>query len=173
MPYDDSAWRKRHAEFEALSREWESIDWSEPNEENGYYPHGTRGSRSWLETRKKSRAEIAAESLTSREAPFLLELPKENPFASVLSYEEWGEARNLAEDEFRHRALSMVEKFYEYAKFGEDKDLKTAVQNTEREDLEEYAKALRYAALAFGELAHGLERGRRRKRLAMVEGDYE
>ena len=67
----------------------------------------------------------------------------------------------------------MVGKFYEYAKFGEDKNLEMALQNTEREDLQEYAKALRYAALTFGELAHGLECGCRRKRLAIAEGDYE
>ena len=98
MAYDESAFRMRLAEVEALRREWESIDWSQPNEENGYYPHGTMDSRSWLETRKKSRAEIAAESLTSRAAPFLLELPKENPFVSQFSEKEWGEARKLAED---------------------------------------------------------------------------
>jgi hypothetical protein len=173
MSRDKPETRKPYADLEASHREWERIDWSTPNEENGYYPHGTRGSRSWLKTRKKGRTEIAAESLTSRWAPFLLELPRENPFASVLSDEEWEEARKLAEDEFRQRALRMVEKFHQYARFGEDKDLQTAVQNTEREDLEEYAKALRYAALAFGDLAHGLERGRQRKRLAVAEGDHE
>jgi hypothetical protein len=173
MSNDETATRKLYPELKAVDREWESIDWSKPNEENGYYPMGRRGSAWWLEERKKDRVEIAAKTLISGGAPFFLKLPKENPLASVLSNEEWQKARELAEQEHINRALNMVEEFYKYAKFGEDKDLETAVQNTEHEDLEEYAKALRYAALAFGELAHGLECGRQRKRLTAVEGDHE
>ena len=133
MSKDKSETSKSYTNGETF-KEHNEIDWSSPNEENGYFPHGTEGSAWWLEKRNKGRVQIAAGSLTSRRVPFLLALPKENPFASMLSDEEWEEARELAEEEHHHRALSMVEAYYEYARFGEDKDLETAVQNTERVD---------------------------------------
>jgi hypothetical protein len=173
MSKDKTETSKPYKNSETLYQEHNEIDWSSPNEENGYYPHGTQGSAWWLEERKKDRVQILVNSLLSSRAPFLLELPKDNPLASVLSNEEWQKARELAEEEHIDRALSMVEEFYKYAKFGEDKDLETAVQNTQLEDLEEYAKVLRDAALAFGDLAEGLERGRRRMLLTAVKGGHD
>ena len=65
MSKDKTETSKPYANRKSLYHEHESIDWSNPNEENGYYPKGRRGSAWWLEERKKDRVEIAARSLSA------------------------------------------------------------------------------------------------------------
>jgi len=154
-------------------RDWSKIyeehrrtDWSEPTEENGFYPHGTAGSAWWNDERKRRAVDIIAGRIV-QEYPYL-QLPDDNPFPEHLSAEQWQEVRERVTKSYRARAERRLEYAFRQAKFLEGKDLERAAKvagtgfkvlhNNRAEVLQEYLEAARDGAEVFHRLAVTLVR---------------
>jgi hypothetical protein len=144
-------------------REHDAIDWSTPNEENGYWDKGTAGSLWWVDQRKKSAVDVTAEHLLAYKVPSYIPTPSENPLRGHLTDEQWREVRRRVHDCHVSRAEELLEEAYKNARFGQGKDLDTARDNAEWERLEEYIAAARDAALIFHRLGEVLKRERERR----------
>jgi hypothetical protein len=151
-----AAWEEKH-------REHRAIDWSTPNEENGYWDKGTAASFWWVDQRKKSAVDVTAEHLLARNVPSYLPTPRKNLLPGHLTNEQWREVRRRVHDSHVSRAEGLLEEAYKYARFGQGKDLDTARDNAERERLEEYIAAARDAALIFHRLGEVLKWERERR----------
>ena len=156
-------WRERDEVWEAEHREHKAIDWSQPNEENGYYDGGTLGLGWWIGTRKRSAVDIAVEHITLPDIPSYFPLPRKNPLPDRLSADQWREVRTRVGESHHDCAMELLELGYRYAKFLEGKDLDTAKRNAERERLEEYIASARNLALIFHRLGEALKRERERR----------
>jgi hypothetical protein len=146
-----------------VSKEHSAIDWSTPNEENGFWNKGTVASFWWVDQRKKGAVDITAELLLARNVPSYLPTPRKNPLPGHLTDEQWREVRRRVHDCHISRAEGLLEEAYKYARFGQGKDLDTARDNAERERLEEYIAAARDAAVIFHRLGEALKRERERR----------
>jgi hypothetical protein len=156
-------WRQRDDVRKAEYREHEAIDWSEPNEENGYYDQGRSGVAWWISARKSSAVDIAVEHLTLPDLPDYFPLPRKNPLPDRLSADQWREVRARIGEIHRDRATALLERGYEHAKFLEGKDLDSAKRNAERDRLEDYIASVRNLALIFHRLGEALKRERERR----------
>jgi hypothetical protein len=155
---DPKEWDKSYEEFQR-------IDWSEPTEENGLYPHGTAGAASWTDERKRRAVDVIAGRIV-QEYPYL-ELPDDNPFPEYLAPDQWQEVRGRITKSYHARAERLLEDAFRQAKFLEGKDLEAAARvagrgykffhNSRAEALREYLEAARDGAEVFHRLAVTLE----------------
>jgi len=153
----------------AAVKEHEGISWDEPNEANGYFPHGLKGSSWWLIERRRPKPELIVEVL-EHDTPSNMNLPKQNPLTHAgVTDAEWAEAREIMEEKYRQRALERIERFFEEGRFLEGKRLEDYADAVELEDLEDYARTARDAANAFDALSKELRRGSARGKLISLE----
>jgi hypothetical protein len=153
----------RRTAWKEQDREHDAIDWSTPNEQNGYWDKGTEGSLWWVDQRKKSAVDVTVGHLLAHDVPSYMPTPRKNPLPGHLTDEQWREVRRRVHDYHVSQAKGLLEEAYRYGRFGQGKDLETARDNAEWERLEEYIVAARDAALIFHRLGEVLKRERERR----------